>query len=96
MPKRRLSKYIKNIMTTEEKLKIYELVNSCESFLGLSNIILSLVDEDGMIQGRDRKFKAHLMAESCLNYPNLPKNVLTREFGIRQQAMYLLYYGMDR
>ncbi|MFT6125806.1 MAG: hypothetical protein ACJAVA_000247 [Flavobacteriaceae bacterium] len=74
-----------------DRLKTYDLVNSCESLLGLSNIIKSLADEDGKIQGKTRKFDAEKMALSAENYSNVPKNTLTREFGIRQQAIYLIY-----
>ena len=79
-------------MTREQ---IYDLVNSCESFLGLKNIILELADEDGMIQGRTRKFSAEKMAQGVDNYQlgYAPPNVITREFGLRQQAMYIKYYN---
>lgn len=75
-----------------DRLKIYDEVNQCETLVHLARVIKSLADEDGMIQGRSRKFSAKKMADLCENYENMPKNVLTREFGIRQQAMYILYY----
>lgn len=78
-------------MTREQK---YDAVNSSESFLGLANTIRSFADEDGKIQGRVRKFDAEKMAKKCENFNDvsiLPNN-LTREFGIRQQALYINYY----
>ena len=77
-------------MTREQK---YDAVNSCESFLGLANTIRSFADDNGMIQGRTREFDAERMAHAAENYPNVMTNSLTREFGIRQQAMYIQYYG---
>ena len=48
-----------------------------------------------MIQGRTRKFDAERMARSVWPVVNeqVPANYLTREFGIRQQALYLAYYN---
>lgn len=79
-------------MTDAERLEVYDKVNSCRSFSELSDVILSLADEDGMIQGRTRKFVAAKMAKFCINFFVYPKEVLTREFGIRQQAIMLEYY----
>lgn len=80
-------------MTDLEK---YEAVNACETLGSLAQVILSFADEDGMIQGRTKKFNAELMAHSAKNYNVLVRthqaNVLTREFGIRQQAMYITHY----
>lgn len=78
-------------MTREEK---YDAVNQCETLQQLADVIRSFADEGGMIQGRTRKFNAEEMAAACENYVRIPhKNSLTREFGIRQQAMYILYYS---
>ena len=76
-----------------DRLEIYDKVNQCETFEQLAEVIESLADENGMIQGRTRQFPANKMAQGCRNfklhgYPN----VLTREFGIRQQAMYINHY----
>ncbi len=75
------------------RLEIYDKVNKCETLSELSDIILELADENGEIQGRTRKFNAAKMAEKCLNFRTVSPNTLTRKFGIRQQAMYILYYG---
>lgn len=85
--------YNENCIFQIDRLKIYDRVNSCETFEGLANIIRSLADEDGMIQGRTKKFNAEQMAEACMNFHHFRPNVLTREFGIRQQAMYINHYS---
>ncbi len=77
-------------MTDLEK---YEAVNKSNSLEELAQVIESFADENGVIQGRTRGFPAGKMADYCRNYPDYPRNTLTREFGIRQQAMYLEYYG---
>ena len=77
-------------MTREE---IYDKVNACETLEELTKVILSLCDDDGMIQGRRRKFNGEYMAENCLSFSYDLCNALTREFGIRQQAMYIVFYG---
>jgi len=77
------------------ELEKYQRVNACETIEELQQCILDFAGEDGMIQGRTRKFDAFEMAnnlEIYVNGRNETPNVLTREFGIRQQAMYLKYY----
>lgn len=79
-------------MTREEK---YDLVNSCETPEQLQQVIITFADENGEIQGRDQKWNAVKMAELAGGYFKgfLPPNVITREFGLRQQAMYIKYYN---
>lgn len=72
------------------RLEIYDKVNSCESLEELATIIESLADEDGNIQGRTKKFDAYKMATYCREFSLLIANALTREYGIRQQAIYLV------
>lgn len=72
------------------RLEIYDKVNQCETLQELSLIILDLADADGMIQGRTQKFNAGKMAARCLIFKQLPSIYLTREFGIRQQALYII------
>lgn len=85
-----------NIEKSIKDLETYEKVNACNTFQELASIILSLADENGMIQGRIKKFNASEMAERCLNFKHYAKqgyaNCLTRQYGIRQQALYLTYY----
>ena len=76
----------------QTKLQKFEIVNACETLEELADVIESFADEEGFIKGRTRSFNAKTMANACRLYAQLPKNCLTREFGIRQQAMYILYY----
>jgi hypothetical protein len=75
------------------RLEIYDKVNQCETLEQLAEIILQLADSNGQIQGRTKKFDAARMAERCLFFNKSNPNNLSREFGIRQQAMYILYYS---
>ena len=78
-------------MNREQK---YDAVNSCDNFKALGDVIEEFADDDGMIQGRTKKFDAGKMAVICRNFssPGVIPAMLTREFGIRQQAMYISYY----
>ena len=78
------------IMTDLEK---YEAVNKCETLDELAECILSFADELGDIQGRTKKFSASRMSNACRQYDLTFHNALTREFGIRQQAMMILFYN---
>lgn len=77
------------------ELEKFQLINNCETADELSAAILKFADEDNMIQGRRRLFYAPLMAENVHYVVNgdMLANVLTREFGIRQQALYISYYN---
>jgi len=76
----------------------YEAVNSCETYEELAKVIRT-VGVDGIIQGRIRPFNSEKMAVACEIFDTYMRlgvpNVLTREFGIRQQAMYI-YYSENR
>ena len=77
-----------------EALQKYELVNACETAEQLANAIKQIANpETGLIQGRKREFSADRMAGyvSLVINEDAPANLLTREFGIRQQALYLKY-----
>lgn len=76
-------------MTDLEK---YERVNKCDSLEDLAECILDFTDSSGYIEGRTKFFRAKEMAHACRNYSLDRHNSLTREFGIRQQAMYILFY----
>lgn len=77
------------------EVEIWVRVNLCESPAELSETILSLADENGKIQGRKKKFDAEKMASYVEEVVKgeTPPSVLTREYGIRQQALYLKEYG---
>lgn len=77
----------------------YNAVNQTESLKELANVIRSFADEDGMIQGRKRKFNAERMAAICegavdVHIDEFKFNLLTRNWGIRQQAMMLDQYDL--
>jgi hypothetical protein len=68
----------------------YDLVNSCETAEDLSAAIKRLA-VGGEIRGRKRTFSADKMASYVAGVINgtLPPNLLTRNYGIRQQAIYI-------
>lgn len=77
------------------ELEKYELVNKCETDKELSEAIMMLSDpEIKLIQGRNSAFDAVSMAENCycVINKNMNPNTLTRQYGIRQQALYIRYY----
>ena len=76
-------------------LQKYELVNSCETEKELEQAIRLLTNpETGMIQGRTKQFDGKAMVSMVIPVVvgEENPNYLTREFGIRQQALYLKYY----
>lgn len=75
------------------ELEKYQKVNECKTREELAQVIESFADQDGFIQGRKRQFKAGIMASICRRYTLAEHNMLTREFGIRQQAMCIIFYG---
>lgn len=74
------------------ELEKYQAVNKTESLEQLAQVIESFA-EDNRIEGRDKSFDATNMAHYCRNYSQSMHNFLTRKWGIRQQAMYLLFYN---
>lgn len=74
-------------------LQKYEVINSCDNLEDLASFIERFADGDGMIQGRTQKFSASKMAKAARNFDNHIPNNLTRNWGIRQQAMYIAYYS---
>ena len=75
-------------MTDLEK---FQAVNACETPEQLAKVVLSFATPEGLIKGRSRMFDAQRMADNVHNVimSIVPPNTLTREFGIRQQALYL-------
>jgi len=77
-----------------DRLNAYEAVASCETYKHLAGIIRTISIE-GRIQGRNRSFVSEKMALACEDFETFMENglpnVLTREFGIRQQALYIYY-----
>lgn len=90
--------FIGNTTPIPSELQKFLRVNSCEYKRELIQCILDFANEKGDIQGRTRIFNAKKMAENAEAYFNdktgvYPPNVITREFGLRQQAMYIKYYN---
>lgn len=86
-----VSKTLPSANLNDIELHRFRRVNACETIEDLRACILDFADDDGMIQGRTRKFNATKMATLLNVYIEgmAPGNVLTREYGIRQQALYL-------
>lgn len=79
-----------------ERIEIYDRVNKAETIEELVQIIKEIGDQNnGRIQGRSKSFDAYRMAEMCqLAYEGQSTyNTVTREFGLRQQLLYLTYYS---
>jgi hypothetical protein len=74
------------------ELEKFQKVNQCKTLDELADVILSFADENGQIKGRIRNFNAQVMADICRRYTAVEHNMLTREYGIRQQALYILFY----
>lgn len=83
-------------VTEDEFMRMaFEAVNKCETMDNLCQVLL-LLAVDGEIQGRTRKFDANRMVDNAKQFYNdddevIPANVITREFGLRQQVIYLKY-----
>lgn len=77
-----------------ETLEMYQAVNACETYEDLANVIETYGNEhEAFIHGRTIAFDANKMAENCRNFNTIPSpNLLTRRYGIRQQALYIQYY----
>lgn len=74
-------------------LEIYEAVNGASSLKELADIIRKLGGEHGIIEGRSSSFDSEAMADYCEDFFDHSDNVLTRKYGIRQQAIMLLKQG---
>lgn len=79
------------------ELRKFQRVNNCETIEELQQCILDFADIAGLIQGKTTTFDAKRMAIGALNYYQDPSgavspNIVTRMFGLRQQAMYLKHY----
>jgi hypothetical protein len=76
------------------ELEKFRAVNLCETVEDLTNAIKLIADpETGKVQGRVKEFDSQRMSGyvSLVVNEGAPANLLTREFGIRQQALYLRY-----
>lgn len=80
---------------TITELALWQRVNSTETLDELKSAILACANENGIIQGKARPFDANRMVGRVDDVAagTQPINTLTRNYGIRQQFMYLSYYG---
>jgi hypothetical protein len=79
-----------------DRLECYERVNGCETVEELKKAILDISKSNhhNVIMGRTRAFdgeKMSLYVEDVV-LGKLPFNLLTRNYGIRQQALYISKY----
>ena len=75
------------------ELEKYEIVNKCETVEELADAILK-VSGGIVIEGRQTSFDAEKMSKRVSQVINedLIPNCLTRQYGIRQQALYIKFY----
>jgi hypothetical protein len=78
------------------QIQKWQAVNQCGTSIELGALILQFADKKGKIKGRTRKFDALEMALglSMFMENKMYPEILTREFGIRQQAIYLKQYKL--
>lgn len=83
-------------MEIKQELERFQRVNSCETIAEIKQCILDFADEHGFIQGRSRIFSAEKMASYVDGIYNgdYPSNLITREYGLRQQLLYLIHYKL--
>lgn len=83
--------------TQTSEINPYEIVLTSDTPDQLADAILKIA-VDGKIKGRNREFDAEKMASYVegVVYGTIPANALTRNFGIRQQALYLRYGYEER
>ena len=74
------------------ELHKYQMVNAASTLEELANVVERIGDENGVIMGRSFPINAIELAHKVRNYNPYYPNVLTRSYGIRQQAMMLHYY----
>ena len=77
------------------RLEKYEKINKCMTRQELIDAIQIIAeDNDGLIHGRTRQFSAIVMALNAEAYfqGEMRMEVMTREYGIRQQALMVEMY----
>ena len=83
------------MVNNTDKLKMLniDLVNKCETLEELATVIEMIGAqhlEDDRIQGRFHEFNSDRMSACCKNIQAHQITALTRNYGIRQQACYIL------
>lgn len=76
-----------------EELEKFQLVNKCSTIEELAEAIRTIANGP-VISGKTDVFDSEKMASRVKGVVenNISPNVLTRMYGIRQQALYLRYY----
>lgn len=77
------------------ELEKFQQVNNCRSLEDLANLIELFANNEGKIVGSHSEHSAKKMADACrelINNQSFKFNRLTRNYGIRQQALYLKTY----
>lgn len=75
-----------------DELNKWRRINECESIIELEEAIIAISDPaTKTIRGRTKEYSAEKMASRVKDVVGgyLPVNILTRSYGIRQQAIYL-------
>lgn len=80
-----------------DELEKYKLINKAETIEELKEA-MEAISEKGMIKGRRKSYIADKMIAMVdfIYNDNYPLNFLTRNYGIRQQMLYLLHYNKKR
>lgn len=80
-----------------DELEKYKLINKAETIEELKEA-MEAISEKGMIKGRRKSYMANEMIAMVdfIYNDNYPLNFLTRNYGIRQQMLYLLHYNKKR
>ena len=74
-------------------LERYIAINNCETKEELKEAIMAIADENGMIQNRTKKRPAINTVNAVDEvFKGYPARLLTRAYGIRQQALYIMHY----
>ena len=84
-------------MTSDQKLMCYEKVSVCETFDELKEALtfIASLNNENVIVGRNKTYTLDkiLFNLEMIRKSAFPYNVVTREYGIRQQVIYLKTYG---
>ena len=76
------------------ELEKYELVNAAETFEELIEAVLTVTadDLDSLFPGRNVDMTSKHISDRIKSFTMSAPAVLTRKYGLRQQAMYISYY----
>lgn len=85
-----------NKKTNKHPANSSTIIQTCETLQELASSIIYLgncnLQNPGMIQGREKSFSSVIMAKACLALNEHKEfRYLTRNYGIRQQAIYILF-----